>query len=92
MVNISSCLETLPERFAEVLSDLLYTDTAHGADCQGPDQWVWVLAVLDEGVDRHDGHVRLGLGVVHQVQVHKLLQLYTKYTFSTGIPSNPEPP
>jgi hypothetical protein len=33
------------------------------------------LAILDESVDGHDGHVRLGLGVVHQVEVHQLLQL-----------------
>ena len=29
---------------------------------------------LDKGVDCHDGHVWLRLGVVHQVQVHQLLQ------------------
>ena len=33
------------------------------------------LAILDKSVDGHDGHVRLGLGVVHQVEVHQLLQL-----------------
>lgn len=30
---------------------------------------------LHKGVDSHDGHVRLTLGIVHQVQVHQLLQL-----------------
>lgn len=30
---------------------------------------------LDEGVDGHDGHVGLALGVVHQVEVDQLLQL-----------------
>lgn len=30
---------------------------------------------LDEGVDGHDGHVRLGLCIVHQIEIHQLLQL-----------------
>lgn len=30
---------------------------------------------LHKGVDGHDGHVGLTLGIVHQVQVHQLLQL-----------------
>lgn len=32
-------------------------------------------ARLHKAVDSHDGHVRLTLGVVHQVQIHQLLQL-----------------
>ena len=30
---------------------------------------------LDEGIDRHDGHVGLGFGVIHQVEVDEFLQL-----------------
>lgn len=30
---------------------------------------------LHKGVDSHDGHVGLTLGIVHQIQVHQLLQL-----------------
>lgn len=30
---------------------------------------------LDECVDRHDGQVGLCLGIVDEIQVHKLLQL-----------------
>lgn len=39
--------------------------------------WWWVskLRYLDERVDRHDGHVRLALSIVHQVQIHQLFQL-----------------
>ena len=33
------------------------------------------MADLDEGVDGHDGHVRLTLGVVHEVEIDELLQL-----------------
>ena len=29
---------------------------------------------LDEGINRHDGHVGLGFGVIHQVEVDKFLQ------------------
>lgn len=32
------------------------------------------LRYLDECVDRHDRHVRLTLGIVHQIQVYKLFQ------------------
>lgn len=30
---------------------------------------------LNKAVDSHDGHIWLTLGIVHQVQVHKLLEL-----------------
>ncbi len=30
---------------------------------------------LDERIDSHDGHVGLSFGVVHQVEIHKLLEL-----------------
>ena len=30
---------------------------------------------LDERVDGHDGQLGLSLGIVHQVQIHQLLQL-----------------
>ena len=39
-------LETLPERFTEVVSNLIYSDTTHSPDCQGSDQWIWILTVL----------------------------------------------
>lgn len=33
------------------------------------------ISCLDKAVDSHDGHIRLALGVVHQVEVNQLLQL-----------------
>lgn len=33
------------------------------------------FSCLDKAVDGHDGHIRLALGVVHQVEVNQLLQL-----------------
>lgn len=33
-----------------------------------------IVGVLDEGIDGHQGEVGLGLGIVDQIQVHKLLQ------------------
>ncbi len=65
-----------PQKKSTLLTcDLVHPDAAHGPDGEGPDERVRILAVLDEGVDGHDGHLRLGLGVVHQVEVHQLLQL-----------------
>jgi hypothetical protein len=57
------------------LGDLLNADAAHRADGKGADQRVGVRAVLDEGVDGHDGKVGLRLGVVHEVQIDELLEL-----------------
>lgn len=34
-----------------------------------------MMACLDEGVDCHNGKIRLSLGVVDEVQIHQLLQL-----------------
>jgi len=68
-------LQTLAQRVAQVLGDLVDADAAHSSDRQSSDQGIGVLAVLDESVDRHDGHVRLRLGVVHQVEVDELLEL-----------------
>ncbi len=68
-------LEALPQRLAEVLGYLLYADAAHRAHCERADERVRVLAVAHERVHRHDGHVRLRLRVVHQVEVDQLLEL-----------------
>eukprot|EP01137_Pigoraptor_chileana_P028939 Opistho-2@13440 len=68
-------LEALAEGVAEVLCDLVDTDAAHRADGKRADEGIWVHAVLDERVDGKNGKVRLALGVVHQVQVYKLLEL-----------------
>ena len=54
---------------------LVDSNTAHCSHCQGPNQWVWIFTILDEGVNCHDGHVWLALGVVHQVEVDQLFQL-----------------
>ncbi len=56
-------------------SYLINPNAAQGPDSQSSYEWVWVFAVLDECGDGHDGHVRLTLGVVHQVEVDELLQL-----------------
>ena len=68
-------LKTFPQRFTQILCNLLHSDTTHSPHSKSTDQGVRVLAILDEGVDGHDGHIWLRLGVVHQVQVNKLLQL-----------------
>ena len=39
-------LKAFPERFTEVLGDLVDTDTAHGPDSEGSDERVGVLTVL----------------------------------------------
>ena len=67
-------LQTLPKWLTQIFCNLLYPDAAHGPDGKGADQRVRVLAVLDKGIDGHDCHVRLGLGIVHQIQVHQLLK------------------
>lgn len=40
-------LQALAEWFTQILGDLVHSDTAHGADGQGPDQRVRVLTVLE---------------------------------------------
>lgn len=73
--NSQPHLEAFPQWLTEVLSDLVDTDTAHGPNSQCPNERVRVLAILGEGVDSKNGQVRLGFGVVHEVEVHKFLQL-----------------
>ena len=68
-------LKALPERFTEVLGNLINTDTSHGPDSKSSDERVGVFAILRECVDSQDGQVWLRLGVVHQVEIDKLLQL-----------------
>ena len=68
-------LEAFPEWFTEVFSDLVNADAPHSPDSQGSDERVGVFTVLGEGVDSQNGQVRLRLGVIHQVEVDKLLQL-----------------
>ena len=53
---------------------LVDTNATHRSNSQSPNERVGIFAVLDEGVDGHDGHVRLTLGVVHQVEINQLLQ------------------
>ena len=43
-------LQTLPQRLAQILCDLVHSDAAHGAHGQGPDEGVGVLAVLRRGL------------------------------------------
>ena len=57
------------------LCDAVDANAAHGANSKGADERVWVAAVLDKGVDSHEGEVGLCLGIAHEVQVHELLQL-----------------
>lgn len=68
-------LEALPQRLAEILRDLVHTDTAHSPDSKRSDEGVGVLAVLGEGVDGQDSEVWLRLCIVHEVKVDELLQL-----------------
>ena len=60
-------LETLPEWLTEVLSDLFHPDAAHGPYSKSSDQRIRILTILHKCVESHDGHVGLGLGIVHQV-------------------------
>merc|ERR1719452_276143 len=68
-------LQAFPKWFTQILSDLLNSDATHSSHSQGSDKGVGVLTILDECVDCHNGHVRLGLGIVHKVEIHQLLQL-----------------
>ena len=62
-------LEALSEWLTQVLCDLVHTYTAHCPHSQSSNERVGVLTVLGEGVDSKNGQVRLGLGIVHQVEV-----------------------
>ena len=42
-------LQTFPQRFTEVLCDLIHPDATHGAHGQSADQGVGILAVLRIG-------------------------------------------
>lgn len=39
-------LQTLSQRLAQVLSNLIHTNAAHCTHSQSSDQWVWILTVL----------------------------------------------
>ena len=54
---------------------MLHADAAHGSHRQGANERIWIRCVLDKGVDCHDRQVGLALGVVDEVEVHKLFQL-----------------
>ena len=69
-------LQGVFERLAEILSDPLNADAAHRSDCKCAHEWVLHIArILLERVDRHDGQVGLGLGIVDDVKIDKLLEL-----------------
>lgn len=44
-------LQTLSQRLAQVLSDLVHTDTAHCTHSQSSDQRVWILTVLKKKIE-----------------------------------------
>lgn len=67
-------LETLPQWLTQILSDLIHPNASHRPHSQGSDEWVAVFTVLDKCVHCHDSHVGMRLGVVHQVEIHKLLE------------------
>ena len=48
-------------------------ERAHAAQCQPSDHGVAVLAVLLHCVDSEQGHLGVGLGIVAEVEVDKLL-------------------
>lgn len=52
-------LQTLSQGLAQVLSDLIHTNTAHCTHSQSSDQWVWILAVLKRERTTSDNLVEL---------------------------------
>mmetsp|Transcript_69392 Transcript_69392/g.201331 ORF Transcript_69392/g.201331 Transcript_69392/m.201331 type:complete len:285 (-) Transcript_69392:17-871(-) len=63
------------EWLKQILGDLVQPDATHRSHCESADQRVRVHGILAEGVDGQDRQLRLRLGVIHDVQVHQLLQL-----------------
>lgn len=53
------------QRIAKVIDNLLGSETAHGPDGEGTNEGVWIIGVLDEGVDGEDDEFGLGLCIVH---------------------------
>lgn len=69
----------LAQRFAQVLSDFVDANAAHGADGKCANKWVGIFTVFDERVDCHDGEIRLRFGVVHEIEICKHIDTLIKY-------------
>lgn len=61
--------QTLLQRIAQIVDDLLDAYAAHGTDRESADERVRVVRVLHEGVDGEDDEFGLGFGVVDEVEV-----------------------
>lgn len=61
--------QTLLQRIAQIVYDLLDAYAAHRPDRESADERVRVVRVFDEGVDGEDDELGLRFGVVDEVEV-----------------------